>query len=75
MIPDRINDEPITLESVFSSLEKSGIDTVGLEILRLSFVEKKSISQISRQLGLTERVVVTEKQHALATAARHPELF
>lgn len=75
MIPGRVSDEPITLDSVFRSLEQSGVDTIGLEILRLSFVEQKSINHISKQLGLSERAIAGAKQEALQLAAQHPELF
>ena len=75
MLPANRPEEPITLESVFDSLKAAGLSEIALRVLKLNFVDRKSIREISRELKMDDCQVAQIKQHALEQASRHPELF
>lgn len=75
MLPANRPDEPITRESIFNALKTAGLSNISIEVLHLSFIERKDIRQIARQLNLDDYRVRKIRAQALEQASKRPELF
>lgn len=74
-IPGQAPEESHTLESIFDSIKASGVDEDSLTVLRLNFIERKTVKQISKIMKIKEEKVSSMRRAALERASRHPELF
>lgn len=75
MIPDRETEQYLTMDDILSAIKASGVDEKGLEVLRLSFAEHKTVRQIGKIMGMPEEQVSQVRRYALERASKHPELF
>jgi RNA polymerase primary sigma factor len=75
MLEAPVQEHPLTFEAIFDSIRESGVNEVGLNVLKLTFVEKKTIKQISKILNLSEERVSNIRRFAIERASTRPELF